>query len=261
MCANDTRSDIVFVLGKPIRPGTIFPHVIRALETRGSRISVLVPGSGLDITTDLSSANLIVQRGLRRDVLSALERIEERGVRCCNSVARTLALRNRLDMHRKLQAAGLSTPTTTCVPDWGSVHNRAVGNPVVVKALDGTEGRSEGVLVSKHGYLPAVTPFAGPYVLQEYVENSGHIYKAYVAGPAVRGLIKRSGDGRGSDPQPRAFSPDSMLTNLAQRAGAALGLEIYGVDVLMARHGPMIVDVNAFPGFRGVPEAADLVED
>jgi ribosomal protein S6--L-glutamate ligase len=30
---------------------------------------------------------------------------------------------------------------------------------------------------------------------------------------------------------------------------------LYGVDLLITEHGPMIVDVNGFPGFRGVPGA------
>ena len=37
--------------------------------------------------------------------------------------------------------------------------------------------------------------------------------------------------------------------------GRAFNLRLYGVDLLITEQGPMIVDVNSFPGFRGVPGA------
>ena len=41
--------------------------------------------------------------------------------------------------------------------------------------------------------------------------------------------------------------------------GRVFDLRLYGVDLLMTDHGPMIVDVNSFPGFRGVPGADDAL--
>ena len=34
--------------------------------------------------------------------------------------------------------------------------------------------------------------------------------------------------------------------------GRVFGLRLYGVDLLMTEQGPIVVDVNSFPGFRGV---------
>ena len=46
--------------------------------------------------------------------------------------------------------------------------------------------------------------------------------------------------------------------------GRVFNLRLYGVDLLITERGPIIVDVNSFPGFRGVPGAdsalAALVE-
>jgi len=44
--------------------------------------------------------------------------------------------------------------------------------------------------------------------------------------------------------------------SMALKAGRAFGLHLYGVDLLMTNRGPVLVDVNSFPGFRGV-EGAD----
>ena len=43
---------------------------------------------------------------------------------------------------------------------------------------------------------------------------------------------------------------------VALRAAEALGLEVCGVDVLVTADGPVVVDVNAWPGAKGVPGAA-----
>ena len=49
------------------------------------------------------------------------------------------------------------------------------------------------------------------------------------------------------------LAPEVRRAALA--CGRALGLELYGVDVLVAGERFCVVDVNAFPGYKGVAEA------
>ena len=46
----------------------------------------------------------------------------------------------------------------------------------------------------------------------------------------------------------------------ARRAGRALGLDLFGVDLLIRDGNPVVIDVNAFPGFQGArhPEESML---
>lgn len=46
---------------------------------------------------------------------------------------------------------------------------------------------------------------------------------------------------------------------IAAQVGAVYGLDLYGVDVLLGPDGPVVVDVNDFPSFRQVPDAAARV--
>jgi hypothetical protein len=41
--------------------------------------------------------------------------------------------------------------------------------------------------------------------------------------------------------------------------GALFGLDIYGVDVVETPEGWVCVDINDFPGFKGVPGAVELI--
>jgi ribosomal protein S6--L-glutamate ligase len=46
---------------------------------------------------------------------------------------------------------------------------------------------------------------------------------------------------------------------IVQAIGKAFDLRLYGIDLLMTTQGPIIIDVNSFPGFRGVPGADDAL--
>ena len=52
---------------------------------------------------------------------------------------------------------------------------------------------------------------------------------------------------------PKAFVPDDATADLAIRAVLACGLEIAGVDMIMTEaQGPVILEVNYSPGFKGL---------
>lgn len=49
------------------------------------------------------------------------------------------------------------------------------------------------------------------------------------------------------------------VARIAAQVGEVFGLDLYGVDVLLGPHGPVVVDVNDFPSFRQVPDAVARV--
>ncbi|MCW2900718.1 MAG: ribosomal protein modification protein RimK, partial [Streptosporangiaceae bacterium] len=49
------------------------------------------------------------------------------------------------------------------------------------------------------------------------------------------------------------------VAGMVAEVGTVYGLDLYGVDVLLGPDGPVIVDVNDFPSFRQVPDAAARV--
>jgi hypothetical protein len=40
-----------------------------------------------------------------------------------------------------------------------------------------------------------------------------------------------------------------------------MGLGLFGLDVIESDDGPFVVDVNYFPGYKGVPDAGALIAD
>lgn len=49
------------------------------------------------------------------------------------------------------------------------------------------------------------------------------------------------------------------MAAIAARVGEVYGLDLFGLDVLLGPDGPVVVDVNDFPSFRQVPDAAARV--
>jgi glutathione synthase/RimK-type ligase-like ATP-grasp enzyme len=59
----------------------------------------------------------------------------------------------------------------------------------------------------------------------------------------------------------RPVPVEPEVRDAAVRTGAALGLGLYGLDVIESPDGPVVVDVNYFPGYKGVPDAAAMIAD
>jgi ribosomal protein S6--L-glutamate ligase len=126
--------------------------------------------------------------------------------------------------------------------------------PLIIKPYIG--GRAEGVqIVRSPGELAILQPPSEPVVIQEFIPDADEI-KVYVIGQDVFGIRKRETPS-GSVRTACAVSPE--IQSIALRCGRLFGLGLYGLDVLESLDGPLVVDVNYFPSYKGVPNAAQLV--
>jgi ribosomal protein S6--L-glutamate ligase len=94
-------------------------------------------------------------------------------------------------------------------------------------------------------------------IAQPVVRDVGWEHKVWVIGDRLYAARRRPQlDERGYRTELTPCEPlREGLEDLARATGAAFGLELYGVDVLISERGPVAVDVNPFPGFRRVPSA------
>lgn len=255
-----TMGRLTFVLGKRPRPATVVAEVIDRLRASGFDVTVHLPHDDPGpMPASALESDLVVQRGLRGEVLAQLLAIESAGVRCCNSISATMATADRLSVASRLSNAGIAVPATRAAANWADVCEAAAAGPVVVKSRDGGVGRGAGVAISDDRGLPAVPAFDGPWVLQELVPGDGRVRKLYFAGNHLRTLLKPAATTELRHDAPETIRPPAQLVDLAAGAGATLGLDIYNVDVIVGPDGPCVIDVNPFPGFRGIPGATDVV--
>ena len=97
--------------------------------------------------------------------------------------------------------------------------------------------------------------------MQEPVRGDGHDLKVY--GVGERAAVRRMRFVAGRVDQPRAVvsDPAPELLAAARRAARACGLTCFGADFVAGPDGPVLVDLNAFPGYRSVAEGPAWVAD
>jgi ribosomal protein S6--L-glutamate ligase len=254
-----TNPAIVFLLGKPPRPDTIFPRVFECLVGHGFEPQVELPHvSGL-AAADWPKGALIVHRGLDAVWVERLAEIERAGWAVCNGAAASIAAQDRPTVMARLAGAKLPVPQGQVVQTWTEVLRLGGRGGLVIKAADGRRGRSAGVHIAPDGILPEQAPFPGPYHIEAFVANDGVDRKLYVAGATCRCLLKPWP--RSSQAEVRAVDARPEFERLARRAGEALGLDLFGVDIVIGPQGLAIVDVNLFPSYKCVPDGAEMVAD
>ena len=248
---------VVLLAGKLPRPGTILDGLIQRLSLDGIRIRLDVSDGASINANAWPEGALIVHRGQSREVLDQLTRLEAQGWSFCNSAVRSAQVQDRRTVLSTLGTAGLPVPRWQLLGQWEDVLDVAARQAVVVKAAEGTLGRGTRVLLPSSAPLPKAAPFSGPYMVEQHVSNDGADRKLYVAGSACFGLLKEWPRTPGALPRPFEVPEDHR--RIAHAAGAATGLEIYGVDLVIGPEGAVVVDVNVFPGFRGVEGGAEAV--
>jgi ribosomal protein S6--L-glutamate ligase len=229
-------------------------EVIEHVHHHWDTLVVHRPAKGGTLPDAVSESSLVVQRGLDQAGLALAARLEDAGVRCINPIAATLTCHDRASVMRALSDADIPVPETRVVPTWMEFLSLANGRQIVAKTLDGNAGRGVNVLISPSGILPSDAPFEGPFIAQQYLPNSSTVQKLYVAGHQTRGLLKNSP----LLPEPIdasvPFEVDPELQDVAARIAEALQLDVFGADIILGPDGPAVIDVNPFPGFRGVRE-------
>jgi ribosomal protein S6--L-glutamate ligase len=261
---------IGLVLGKPPGRSPVLGDVVVELQRRGHEVQVHT-----EVHTDrdrppawLDEADVVAVRGASTAVLRSMLPAEARGVRFCDPPSQVLAVRDRRAVAARLAAAGIDVPRHATATSWDEV--RAItdrrADPAVVKHVDGAIGRGARVLHVRPGELLAEPPFPGPYLVEDLVRGISDEVKLYLVGDHVAAFLADPVVTRpvAARPGPRDLPdlPDLPgLTELGTRVGDALGLTLLGADVLLSRGGPQVVDVNAFPSCRRLPDAATRIAD
>lgn len=139
------------------------------------------------------------------------------------------------------------------------------GPPLIMKLLRGTQGTGVIFAESKasvESMLETIWSLGEDILLQRFIaESKGRDIRALVVGGEVRAAMRRIGrEGEFRSNIHRGGVGEKVdlpreYARLAVRAAAAVGLDVAGVDILESSAGPMIIEVNASPGFQGLETA------
>jgi ribosomal protein S6--L-glutamate ligase len=250
----------ILVRRVPPVPSPVLLEVFELLEERGFDVESGIPEE-LVARPDLIRVehDLYILKSHTELALSIAGVLHTLGARLLNPYASCTTTQDKIVASRRLRAAGVSTPRSWVTGELTLLAPLVEETPLIVKPYRGHRGSGISVVRSA-GELAAVERPPTPVLIQEYVEGNGEDVKVYVAGEEVFAVRKEFSPT--SFTRPGRFCPvSSEVREIALACGRILGLGLYGLDVLETDSGPVVVDVNYFPGYKGIPDVAPVIAD
>lgn len=202
---------------------------------------------------------------------AVLRHMETMGMYAVNE---SIAISRSRDKFRSLQLLarkGIPMPLTSFAqsPDDTEDLIRMVGGaPLVIKLLEGTQGKGVILADSHQSAVSIINAFKGMsanILVQEFIEESrGMDIRCFVIGDKVVAAIKRQakeGEFRanvhqGGRAMKVKLSPQERA--IAISAAKTMGLKVAGVDLIRSNHGPLVLEINSSPGLEGIEKATHV---
>ncbi len=217
---------------------------------------------------DLGKFDAIIPRiasNMTRYGTAIVRQLEMQGV---YTISSSLAINRSRDKLRSLQLlakAGVGIPKTIVSRNSADIDDlleKLGGMPVIIKLARGTHGNGVVLAETKKAAKSVLQAFyltnedGTNILLQEFVkESAGTDIRAFGVGGRVVASMKRQSldDDFRSNLHKGGEGTKIKLTEeerkMAIKAAKAMGLNVAGVDMMRSERGPLILEVNASPGF------------
>jgi ribosomal protein S6--L-glutamate ligase len=256
------RASLFFLLVRrvPPVPSPVLVEVFDLLERRGFRVQSVIPEETL-LTADRleASHDLYVLKSHTELSLSIAGAMHAQGARTLNPYPNCTAAQDKIVASRLLRAAGVPTPRSWTTGSPERLGELISKGPIIVKPHRGHRGAGIHVL-RREDDIARLPPIDSPIFIQEFVEGPGEDLKVYVVGEQVFAVRKPFSSDSFTRPG-RPVEPGEDVREIALRCGRAFGLGLFGLDVIESARGPLVVDVNYFPGYKGIEGVAPLIAD
>ncbi|MDH5178195.1 MAG: 30S ribosomal protein S6--L-glutamate ligase [Gammaproteobacteria bacterium] len=199
---------------------------------------------------------------------AVLRQFEMMGVYPINESVAITRSRDKLRSLQLLSRKGVGLPVTGfahSVSDTEALINLVGGAPLVIKLMEGTQGR--GVVLAEtrkaaESVIDAFHELDANFIVQEFIkEAAGSDIRCFVVGDkVVASMIRTAKEGefrsnlhRGGEAKLVKLSKEER--NTAVTAAKIMGLNMAGVDILRSTRGPLVMEVNSSPGLEGIEKA------
>ena len=258
--AGRLKLHFIVVRRVPPVPSPVLEEVYTLLERRGFKVDSGIPEERLDRPDELRvEHDLYVLKSHTELALSLAGALHHLGARILHPWPSSVAIQNKIVTARLLRAAGIPAPEGWVTGDLRLLRGPLERKPLILKPYLGHRGQGLRILRDP-AQVEGAGPLESPVLAQEYIEGSSEDLKVYVVGNdvfAVRKPFSPTSFARSGRP----CSVDAAVRDVAIRCGRALGLGLYGLDLVESGGRAWVVDVNTFPGYKGVPGAAPLIAD
>ena len=194
----------------------------------------------------------------RMDMLYRLQRL---GLYVINPPEAIEHCVDKYDLLAILEDNGIPVPRTAITENVNEALKafNELGGDVVVKPIFGSRGIGSTRVKDPEiasTVLRAITFYHGVIYLQEFVHHGFSDIRAFVVGDRVVAAMRRVANSwktnysQGARPEPLKL--DKTMEKMAVKSAKLIECKIAGVDILESPRGPLIVEVNSQPGWRGL---------
>ena len=200
--------------------------------------------------------------------MAVVRQFEMMGVFPLNESVAIGRSRDKLRSLQLLSRKGIGLPISGFAHDVSNTEdliNMVGGAPLVVKLLEGTQGKGVVLAETRKAAESVIDAFRGlkaDFLVQEFIKEAGGAdIRCFVIGDKVVAAMKRqakegefrSNLHRGGVATVVKITPEERST--AVRAARIMGLNVAGVDLLRSNHGPVVMEENSSPGLEGIEQA------
>lgn len=191
-------------------------------------------------------------------------------VYCLNSSMAITQSRDKLYSLQLLLNHGVEIPTTGFANsplDTDDLIKMVGGSPLIVKLLEGTQGKGVVLAETKKAAESVINAFKSlnaNILVQEFIkEANGKDIRCFVIDGKVVAAIQREampGEFRanihlGGTATVVKVTPEEK--KIAIKAAKAMELKVAGVDIIRSSKGPLLLEVNSSPGLEGIEGATN----
>lgn len=189
---------------------------------------------------------------------------------CLNSAAAITQSRDKLFSLQLLLHHGVDIPTTGFANsplDTDDLIKMVGGSPLIVKLLEGTQGKGVVLAETKKAAESVINAFKSlnaNILVQEFIkEANGKDLRLFVVDGKVVAAIQReaaAGEFRANihmGGTASVIKPTPEEKKIAIKAAKAMDLKVAGVDIIRSSKGPLLLEVNSSPGLEGIEGATN----
>jgi len=271
---------ICFLMEPPRSKSSVTYDVLNGLQSSGADVEVVTERSGLvDLQNFKFDYDLYLFKSHSPLAESLAAAAHYRGAKLLNEYPATMKVRDKVLTATMLLQAGIPTPRTFITDSIETLRPIVRETPIVVKPWRGRRGQGIEIcmdeaqfddLIKRRENDVADTDDDGGgedgtalgerlIFAQEFEEHEPFDYKAYAVGDYVY-TIKRIFPAKTKEEKlGTPVGDDPVLVDLVRRCGEVFGLRLYGVDLVKTQKGYSVIEVNCFPGYKGVPQGGDRI--
>jgi ribosomal protein S6--L-glutamate ligase len=254
-------------------------QIIEGLKAGGADVEIVTERSGLvDLESFKFDYDLYLFKSHSPLAESLAAAAHYRDGKLLNDYPATMKVRDKVLTCTLLLQAGIPTPRTFVTDSIETLRPLVKEFPLVVKPYRGRRGMGIEICMNEEEFDALAKKYAarsesdadeggedgtalGERLIfaQEYEEHEPYDYKAYAVGDYVH-AIKRIFPAKTKEEKlGTPVGDDPELVRLVRRCGEVFGLDLYGVDLVKTPKGYSVIEVNCFPGYKGVPQGGERI--